>query len=170
MTRDEVLTGIAVLKAAFPHSTVPTETIELYVSRLIDYRAEPFTAAVKDIIDQDQHFPPVARLVEAYRKRRDLADAEEERIARSSRLALPPPVQTEGVLRSVVDEYRHGRFDYIAEDALAFELSKLERTPGGRCDECREPASVLVRYGEFLLCEGDARRRLAYRLRTETAA
>lgn len=169
MTRDEVLTGIAVLKAAFPHSTVPAETIELYVGRLVEYRAEPFMEAVKDVIDQDQHFPTISRLVEAYRKRRDLVDAENDRVARASRPALPAPVQTEGVLRTAVDDYRHARFGVTDDDRLDDELAQLERCPGGRCDECREDASVLVRYGKFLLCEGDAKRRLAYRMR-EVAA
>jgi hypothetical protein len=170
MTRDDVLTGIAVLKAAFPHSTVPSETIELYVSWLIDYRVEPFTAGVKDIIDHETHFPTISTLLEAYRKHRELEIAEAERSRLASRPALE--FKTPQLLHSVVDEYRQTLGPVSArEDAVASFVAQLRRDEPGRCDDCRgHVREQRYLYGKFSLCHGDVTRRVRQRLKTEVLA
>jgi hypothetical protein len=170
MTRDDVLTGIAVLKAGFPHSTVPSETIELYVSRLIDYRVEPFTQAVKDIIDEENYFPTIHTLVETYRihREREIAEDERFRLASMPALEFEPPTQ---ILHSIVEEYRQTLGPVSAkEDAVTSFVAGLSRDTPGLCDDCREYVREdRYLYGKFSLCHGDVTRRVRYRLATEAA-
>ncbi len=159
MTRDDVLTGLAVLRAAFPHSTVPSETVELYVSRLMVYELSVFGDVVKEIIDSEDHFPTLHRLVEGFRGKQHREQS--PRFAAQLPRELPP---VDRVLPDIAKEFRAAVVERVEDMAFQVAFADLPQTTAGRCDECRENASVLRKYGTFLLCPGCSARRLRYAL------
>lgn len=159
MTRDDVLTALGVLRAAFPHSTVPVETVELYVSRLMSYDLQTLSDVAKEVIDCDDHFPTLHRLVEGCRNRR----GHREDQPRFGELPAPlPPV--DGVLPEVAQEFRDAITGRVSDTTFQRAWADLAAVAGGCCDECRQDASELRNYGKFLLCAGCCSRRLRYAL------
>jgi hypothetical protein len=158
MNREDVLTGLGILRAGFPHSTVPAETVELYVSRLMVYDAAVFAEVVKEILDADDHFPTLHRIVEGCRGRRKREQAE---VRFSGELAPGVP---NVILPDVARAYRDAITEKFSDDELEAALAKIPSAPAGRCDECHQDARTMRRYGKFLLCEGCCSRRLGYAL------
>lgn len=60
--------ALADLRAAFPHSNVPTSTLELYKRHLADLPLAVFDQVVTRLIRTEEHFPTVAKI------RRDAAE------------------------------------------------------------------------------------------------
>ena len=159
MNRDDVLTGLGILRAGFPHSTVPAETVELYVSRLMVYDASVFAEVVKEILDSDDHFPTLHRIVEGCRKRR----AREQSQVRFGELPAGFPA-ADRILPAVANSFRESFTEEVADTELDEALARIAAAPAGRCDECHQEARTMRHYGKFLLCEGCCSRRLRYSL------
>lgn len=158
MTRDEVLTGLGVLRAGFPHSTVPSETVELYVSRLMVYDFATFSDVVKEVLDADDHFPTLHRIVEGCRSKRK---REEEAHALA---ALPPGLpDAERILPDVARAFRE-KAAQRTEPEFVRALDRVPVAPTGVCDDCKEHVATRLAYGKFELCKRCCSRRLLYAL------
>lgn len=160
MNRDDVLTGLGILRAGFPHSTVPAETVELYVSRLMVYDSRTFSDVVKEVLDSDDHFPTLHRLVDGCRKRR-VREQSEVRFSG----ALPPGLpDVDRILPDIARTFRARVTEKFSNAEFDEALEKIPAAPAGKCDECHGDARAMRQYGKFLVCEGCCQRRLRYAL------
>src|SRR5215207_3183330 len=64
MDRQAALTCLGILQAAPPRTELPDETVALWLKTLIEYPIDQARHAVERLINEDPHFPKIARFRE----------------------------------------------------------------------------------------------------------
>lgn len=114
MTHADALKVLAVLTAAFPRYDLPRETAQLWLAVLTDLHVQDAEPAAKDVVNQDEWFPTIARfrqLVAAHRRARETRAAETRGLP-DGRTPVPPNPELMAATRRMLAERATKRHDH----------------------------------------------------------